>query len=300
MQIAFVCILVLFLQNALGLRLSNGKVCNFVILPGFGNDMMDYIDPPIEPKVEGMVSCLAKRGISATVVPISRPQWLNIAKGVFSLDFWRGVSKPEDLFSFYYKAVDETVRDVVNRTNNPVVLVGHSAGGWLARGIIGDGQWLGSQTRTSELVSGLVTLGAPHFPPREGTQDMARGCLKYVNKAFPGAFLKNEIFYITVAGSAVTSDSSAPENSLAKFAYQSYEIVTGESGPAIGDGVVPLSSAHLEGALQITLPGVYHSINAPGNLWYGGDAVIDQWLPQVRSKLRTSSSSRREFSWFNW
>jgi pimeloyl-ACP methyl ester carboxylesterase len=54
-----------------------------------------------------------------------------------------------------------------------VVLVGHSAGGWLARAVLADGTWMAgnsaetSSTDSSDLVCGLVTLGAPHFPPRE-------------------------------------------------------------------------------------------------------------------------------------
>lgn len=45
-------------------------------------------------------------------------------------------------------------------------------------------------------------------------------------------------------------------------------------------GVVPLCSAHLEGATQINLPGIYHSINAPDQ-WYGSDAVIDSWHTEM-------------------
>lgn len=48
----------------------------------------------------------------------------------------------------------------------------------------------------------------------------------------------------------------------------------------MGDGVVPLESAHLEGARQITLDGVFHSINAP-TAWYGSEGVVDAWLRKV-------------------
>lgn len=33
--------------------------------------------------------------------------------------------------------------------------------------------------------------------------------------------------------------------------------------------------------MQITLPGVLHSINAP-SAWYGADAIIDQWHAKVK------------------
>lgn len=55
-----------------------------------------------------------------------------------------------------------------------------------------------------------------------------------------------------------------------------------------GDGVVPLQSSHLDGALQITLDSVYHSIstpdlNNPELEWYGSESVVDSWLDQLSS-----------------
>ena len=44
----------------------------------------------------------------------------------------------------------------------------------------------------------------------------------------------------------------------------------------VGDGVVPLCSGHVPDAIQLTLDGVLHSINAPEN-WYGSDSILDQW-----------------------
>lgn len=48
----------------------------------------------------------------------------------------------------------------------------------------------------------------------------------------------------------------------------------------MGDGVVPLESAHLDGAKQITLQNVFHSINAP-TAWYGSEGCVDMWLRKV-------------------
>ena len=68
-------------------------------------------------------------------------------------------------------------------------------------------------------------------------------------------------------------------------------MLSGSSEPTIGDGIVSLAYAHLDGAKQLTLPNVYHSINSPGDYWYGGEAVVDQWLPIVQAL-----SQRRRFS----
>ena len=72
------------------------------------------------------------------------------------------------------------------------------------------------------------------------------------------------------------------EGSAARVAYANYVAVAGD-GYAMGDGVIPVGCAHLEGAEQITLDGVLHSINEAGTTlptdrWYGSEAVIDRWL----------------------
>jgi hypothetical protein len=48
-----------------------------------------------------------------------------------------------------------------------------------------------------------------------------------------------------------------------------------------GDGVVPEVSAHLEGALNISLDGVYHSPVGSDDMlrpWYGSPAIVEQWI----------------------
>ena len=65
-------------------------------------------------------------------------------------------------------------------------------------------------------------------------------------------------------------------------------------GDVTGDGVVPLSYTQLDGAEQIVLEGVLHSINEAGTTlpterWYGSEGVIDRWLPQVRRAVSSSS-----------
>jgi pimeloyl-ACP methyl ester carboxylesterase len=271
----------------------------FLILPGFGNDAIDYSNPLNRGTGFGFVNSLTSRGFEVDVVPIKRVQWLNILSAVASVDFWKSTCKPSNLFSFYFKAVDKSVREMNERSPQPIILLGHSAGGWLARGILGDGAWASSSTPSSDLVAGLVTLGAPHLPPVEGAPDMTRGALRYVDTSFPGAYLSagkgRNIFYVTVAGTAVFGDRVAPEGSINRFASNSYQQVTG-SGPdsdeVVGDGVVPLSHAHLTGAEQITLQDCFHSIQSDS--WYGGDGVIDRWLPQTLSALERTLELRAQ------
>lgn len=48
---------------------------------------------------------------------------------------------------------------------------------------------------------------------------------------------------------------------------------------------MPLVYAHLEGAEQVTLDGVFHSVDKPDE-WYGSEAVVDRWLAAVARELR--------------
>lgn len=53
-----------------------------------------------------------------------------------------------------------------------------------------------------------------------------------------------------------------------------------------GDGVVPEVSAHLEGALNISFDGVYHSpvgSDDEQRPWYGAPAILKQWVHHLLS-----------------
>ena len=57
-----------------GIRLANmPKIPPVVVLPGFGNDMVDYINP--RGTSLGLFTSLEKRGVSCKVVPIKRSNW---------------------------------------------------------------------------------------------------------------------------------------------------------------------------------------------------------------------------------
>jgi len=234
-----------------------------VILPGFGNDCIDYINPLNKGSTFSIKTALEKRGCSVTVLPIKRASWLNIAKGAFDKKFWSYECRPEELYNFYMKQVDSTIREVVDKEKSPVIVIGHSAGGWLARACMADGKWFTDNSiLTSELILGLCTLGTPHIPPIGGNPDMTRGALTFVHKNYPDAFLKERLFYITVAGTSVASNLKG--NAFEKFAADSYPQVSGiDEFNQIGDGVVPLSCAHISGSIQINIPGFiyFHILN---------------------------------------
>lgn len=198
---------------------------------------------------------------------------------------------PRDLsFGWYLNKVVQTVeRAASEHPGRKALVVGHSAGGWLARAALGDGAWTGKAAKeVRDLVQGCVTLGTPHMPPAPPGVCVTRGALGHVHLNYPGAFLKPQgLFYMTVAGVAVegrreprgAGRRERRGGSIEDFAFRSYVQVCGR-GDVVGDGVVPLEAAHLEGAKQVNLQNVFHSINAP-KAWYGSEEVIDSWLGEV-------------------
>ena len=125
------------------------SICtHFLILPGFGNDSSDYIMP------QSLVSSLASRATTyhpyispdrIHVLPVQRTDWLTVfLRGVCDVDFWRSDMAPtRPSFAWYldriYNEVNRIVAEQgssqagVRQENVKVVLLGHSAGGWLAR-----------------------------------------------------------------------------------------------------------------------------------------------------------------------
>jgi pimeloyl-ACP methyl ester carboxylesterase len=234
-----------------------------LILPGFGNDSVDYKMP------KSLVESLQERGWKLeqiSVLPVQRSDWLQVfLRGALDWEFWAGNAAPtRPAFRWYLERISEQVANLTTQDNEQVILVGHSAGGWLGRAAIG----FGSEDVDVDVeedappvdlskVAGIVTLGAPHLPPPPGVMDMTRGALRITNERFPGAYHAPNMFYVTAIGLAVTGKkqertSPLEPTSVSGFAFNSYEAVCGD-GTAIGDGVVPLCAGHLKDALQVSL-----------------------------------------------
>ncbi|CAL9152494.1 unnamed protein product [Musa hybrid cultivar] len=292
-----------------------------VILPGLGNNTGDYKDMAMTLR-EGY-------GIPSVVARVSRVDWLRHAAALLSPGFWRGSLRPRPLIDWYCTVLAalslftataewqylERVAEAVQEAKlhledgGSISLVGHSAGGWLARVYM--------EEFGMSRISLLLTLGSPHLPPPKGLPgviDQTRGLLDYIEKNCAPAVYTPELKYICIAGRYIQgaplfgnsnnpsydpmlvgeelnkiklpakysndkSLSSAP-SLHARFVGQSYKQVCGQAD-VWGDGVVPEVSAHLEGALNISLDGVYHSpVGSDGTIrpWFGSASVLKKWV----------------------
>ena len=228
-----------------------------VILPGFGNDQEDYMTPNGLPEEVGLQAALARRGAASVVVPIRRPMWLNVAKGLSDVGFLTGNAQPEGpAFSWYVESARATVQAAVEAraaaggADSRCVLVGHSAGGWLARAlcVVQGDEWVKRHVR------GIVTLGAPHGSPPPDVPDQTRGTIPNVNRRAPGAYYAaSGIFYVCVSSGRVVGDEGG--DASARNAFTAYNLVLGRGQGVQGDGFVPIEAAFLEGALPCEFEG---------------------------------------------
>jgi pimeloyl-ACP methyl ester carboxylesterase len=291
-----------------------------LILPGFGNDRADYTMPGS--LVDSLVGQCGYAREQIDVLDVRRADWIQVFwRGLGDVQFWSSTADPtRPAFRWYLQRVVQQLNDLLREEDDRVVLVGHSAGGWLGRAALGyygtrDGNdnsnnsnddTSSSQPSPSinlDRVAGLVSLGAPHRPPPPELMDMTRGALRITDERFPGSF-HDGLFYVTVVGRSVRGvpqrrrfgrpSSLLEPTTRAGFAYTSYEACCGR-GDVMGDGVVPFCTAHLDGAVQIDLDGVLHSIDSPDD-WYGSPSVIQQWHGPVRQQLQQQQQQRRRAS----
>ncbi|OEU09722.1 hypothetical protein FRACYDRAFT_149314, partial [Fragilariopsis cylindrus CCMP1102] len=289
-----------------------------VICPGFCNDSHDYETDYHQPSLDGnndhssLKSVLAKRGFTKSqiyTIPVQRHDWIRSIAGGLLFDtrnFQQCTTQPDGVaYGWYIKRLKEMVDVAYNESGGQkVLLIGHSAGGWLARAAMGDGIWSEEFIiRTSDRIRCLATIGSIHQAPEQDTTTcVTRGALKYTNDHYPGAFLKNDgIGYVSIGGistttATATSISSVEEskNDNQRVAYTSYKAVSGNEKYTLGDGVVPIEWTQLLGSKQIQLNNVLHSkhnyratavttsaTQQQQQSWYGSENVIDQWLSFV-------------------
>ena len=210
-----------------------------VICPGFGNDQIDYINPLEQGNDYGFATALTRRGFNPDLIkimPLKRYEWVNVARGLFDIpNFYTGNCRPDGLgYGWYVQRLRQTIEEAYNEggRSEKVILIGHSAGGWLARAALGDGSWDiaeevvesslaeegingDSSARASDRVRALFTIGAIHRPPAGDSAStcVTRGALSFLDKAYPGAYLAEEgVAYVSVGGDAVLGKQQKKSN----------------------------------------------------------------------------------------
>jgi pimeloyl-ACP methyl ester carboxylesterase len=225
-----------------------------VILPGYFESADLYLT---------LQQALTKIGTPTTTVPLRIRDWLPTLGGRSMVPILR--------------QLDRTVNAaLVDNNSQQINLIGHSAGGWISRIYLGEIPYTiyGDVTAGSvglwnarSKIATLITLGTPQISCEQWTKKN----LDFVNDNYPGAFYP-EVRYICVAGKSIYGKKRFGHC----LTYRSYQMICGR-GNTWGDGITPVTAAHLAGATNITIKGVKHSPNTSG-IWYGSPAVRSQWM----------------------
>jgi pimeloyl-ACP methyl ester carboxylesterase len=224
-----------------------------VILPGFFAGALEY---------RALEQSLNQLGFPALTVPLRPRDWVPTVGGRSIVPILQQLDKTTKLMLKEYNA-------------SQINLIGHSAGGWIARIYLGEQPYtLHKDVEESAglwhaypSIATLVTLGTPHVSQERWTKRN----LDFVKTHYPGAFYP-EVKYVCVAGRAIYGQRRLGQ----WLAYNSYKLTCG-IGNVWGDGITPIDSAHLDGAINLTLDDVLHSPRRIGT-WYGSPEVLPSWV----------------------
>eukprot|EP00892_Ulva_mutabilis_P010479 jgi/Ulvmu1/7803/UM004_0032.1 len=238
-----------------------------VMLPGLGNSSADY--GKFAEVLQDKYNC------DVEIAEVARIDWARNAAGLTDARYWQGTLSPRPTVDWYLNRIDRALKALKERGHtSPATMLTHSAGGWLGRVYLND---FGCQG-----VDRLVSLGSPHLPPAAGAAgivDQTRGILTFCEDNFPGCH-HEEVKYVTVASQFIKGvkwgDAGTWQQRIAGAGYKQ---VCG-SADVWGDGIVPVPSAHLEGAINVDIEGAYHSPlgASEDRTWYGDEEHIEKWI----------------------
>lgn len=224
----------------------------------------------VPPQYRGLAGRLRERGAAGVVVAgVWTPDWLISAR--------RGCGA---IATRSGKALLEAWRLSAQVSGGaPILIVGHSAGGLVARVLTAPEPLPGKRFGAVPLIGAIVTLGSPHYLAHgQGIGRRLNSTVAAVaDAAVPGAYFAPRIGYVSVASRAIRSDVEG--NGRERVAHLMYRSVIGRGAvPGTeGDGLVPLAATSLEGARQVVIDGARHGPSM--GTWYGSAGPVDIWWP---------------------
>jgi hypothetical protein len=173
-----------------------------------------------------------------------------------------------------------------------LLVVGHSAGGIVARLAMAPEPLDGRYAGVAGAVACLVTLGTPHRlqPSIPFWRHPGVVATEFLQRVSPGAAFEPATQYLTVGSSLVPPRHRAPTSPPKRAISLLMRKLVGETSGARGDGIVGNDVAQLEGVRHLELPDVLHGTF--GGPWYGDASVIDRWWPAALDGWRRGVAAR--------
>jgi hypothetical protein len=180
-------------------------------------------------------------------------------------------------------------RSYIAGGRRPIIVVGHSAGGILTRLAMSSEPFHGRRAGVAEAVGCLTTLGTPHrlseLPNRY--HHAGHEACEFLDRTSPGAYFAPRTGYLTVGS---RHPGTAFSDARGQLGSDFFSLVLGEQTRNIGDGIVPVSAAHLDGAEQLTFDDVLHGVF--GGPWYGDERIVERWWPVALRIWREALDAR--------
>ena len=252
--------------------------------PGEWRHDPDHVDPVVlilegftgsPPTYEGLADELERRGAAGVeIAQIWLPDWLIASArgfGPIMTRAGRGLLRAA------------ASSQLSPRTcGAPILIVGHSAGGLVARLLTSPEPFAGRRLGAAGRIGAIVSLGSPHNAVEEQRFGRQVGTLAshFAAEHVPGAYFVPRVGYLSVASRAIAAGPEA-RGAIGRWAWSSYRglLPPDTSEPVAGDGLIPVDCALLEGSRQVILDGYYHAEVPRGRPWYGSPEAIDEWWP---------------------
>jgi hypothetical protein len=257
-------------------------------------DHLDDITPTVlvlggfmssPPMYRGLRGLLLERGVPSVVVaPIWLPDWaLATVRG-------QGPVATRAGRALLDAAAASAASDVGRGA--PVLVIGHSAGGVIARILTSPEPFAGRKMGGAGLVGAIVTLGSPQMFDATGRGAERMGeTARWANEHVPGAFWAPRTGYLCVASDAIVGSAAGDRKSRRVDGFYRGVVDAPAGEPIPGDGVVPLAAALLPGVESIVLHDAEHA-NVIAKHWYGDADHVDTWWPRAMEIWREALRAR--------
>jgi hypothetical protein len=240
-----------------------------VIIGGFLTESVSY--RPLRAR-------LLERGAArVTVAALHWPDWLVMGMVGMGPVMLRGA---------------RAIREARRVAPAPLIVVGHSAGGLIARLAMApepiDGRFAG----VSDDVGCLVSLGTPiSFDPLiAGWRHAGVRAVDSLERVTPGAWFAPRTAYVSVGSRRVPPSPVRPSLSPGALGHTITRIAVGQTPGAWSDGLVDEVRSRLPGARHLIFDDVLHGVF--GGPWYGDAHVIDRWWPVALESWRDALEAR--------